>query len=329
MENRNIYKLDDVLLFFSVILLVPAAYFAWPWLKGLPEAGDWAAYVQEAPSVIGPRMIYVLSYLAGALLTQISGRYLRYQEKLSLKILDEVGYARKIRISEMSSRLGMNDRKVEKLVRKLSRVKSLNIGIEGDRIVRNRKSAAGVPPRSEAWDREGRNSDARSAHDHAPQEDREDSFSRSFVSETVSTADRVDEVRGKQEDLRDLFEQMRNGKKPDIDELRRKGFTVETKTTSTTSGGEDAGEDLRNLFEQLKSGKKVDFDELRRKGFNVETKTQHGTESGKAGAGKLPFSPPVMGLLLLLFMSPLWPIPLVIFIRKALKMRGMSGNDES
>ena len=257
MENRNIYKLDDVLLVLSVILLIPAAFFAWPWLKGLPDVKDMAAYIQAAPSFLGSQMIYVLSYIAGALLTQIAGRYLRYQETLSLKILDEVGYSRKVRISELSSRLGMSDGKVEKLVRKLSRVKSLNIGIEGDRIVRSRSAV--------------RSSEIRGNEERS--------------GEVRNTGDLRSEIKEKQVDLLSMMKQMKEtGEKPDLEELRRKGYTVETKTEYPTETRENV---------------------------------------------KMPFSFPVMGLLIFLFLTPLWPISLIIFIRKAMKQRGMSRNDET
>ncbi|MDC7234136.1 MAG: hypothetical protein PQJ58_12955 [Spirochaetales bacterium] len=275
MENRNIYKLDDVLLYLSLILLVPAVFFAWPWLKEIPNVQDMGAYIQDAPAVIGNELLYVLSYLAGAVLTQIAGRSLRYQEKLSLKILDEVGYSRKVRISEISSRLGMSEGKVEKLVRKLSRVKSLNIGIEGDRIVRSRASGKSPSPEPAAQRTE--------VVQEQSEESTDDLSSRM---EELKNSSTVKNLKTQDVDLVSMMEQMKKtGEKPDLKELHRK------------------------------------VREARENGSTVSRSTEENSKSQDK-----PFGCLGMGLLILLFMTPLWPIPLIIIIRKAVKQRGAAQN---
>ncbi len=271
MENRNIYKLDDVLLYLSLILLAPALFFAWPWLRGLPDASDLSVYFRMAPEVLGEQTIVVLSYLTGAVVSQIAGRYLRYQENLSLKILDEIGYSRKVRISEISSRLGMSEAKVTRLVRKLSGVASLEIGLEGDRIIRTRKTPAYRPPAPDTA------STVTPADSTAP-------------ASSAAPASSEPESGDTPQDLSSRFEQ-----------INKNGSTG----------------DLKSIFEEMKkSGETPDLKEIYRQTMapSQESSEHEGKPLGCMG----------MGILILLFMTPLWPIPLVIFIRKAIKQRGMS-----
>jgi hypothetical protein len=134
MENRNIYKMDDVLIVASFLMLIPAAYFSWPWLKILPQAEDISTYILSAPEVLGIRLNMVFLYLGGAVLAQLMGRLIRKQEKQALDVLDTILYMRNTTVDQLAANLAMPKNKVKKIIRKLTGIRSLNISLEGDSV---------------------------------------------------------------------------------------------------------------------------------------------------------------------------------------------------
>ena len=57
MENRNIYKMDDVLIILSYLMLIPCAFFAWPWLRTLQDAADINSFFSSAPGLQPEQLI--------------------------------------------------------------------------------------------------------------------------------------------------------------------------------------------------------------------------------------------------------------------------------
>jgi hypothetical protein len=141
MNKRNIYKMDDILLFLSLAMLALVVFLSLDWLKLFKEAEDFTAFLLMAPEVLGPRLYTVIMYALAAVTAQIIGRYIRFLEKKSLLILDELEKSSKIRLSELGMKLGMSEAKVKKLVVKLSGVSSLGIKLEGDKVIQKRASS--------------------------------------------------------------------------------------------------------------------------------------------------------------------------------------------
>lgn len=140
MNKRNIYKMDDILLFLSLAMLALVVFISLDWLRLFKEAEDFTAFILMAPEVLGPRLYTVIMYALAALTAQIIGRYIRFLEKKSLIILDELEKSSKIRLSELRMKLGMSEAKIKKLVIKLSKVSSLGIELDGDKVIQKRVS---------------------------------------------------------------------------------------------------------------------------------------------------------------------------------------------
>ena len=134
MENRNIYKMDDVLIIASYVMLIPTAFFAWPWLKTFQDAGDIQHFLQSAQVILGSRLNMAIMYAAGCLAAQFVGRIVRFKEKQSLKILDAMRYSGKTTVDQLAVSVGMSSSRVRSLVKKLSRIPSLNLTLDGDRV---------------------------------------------------------------------------------------------------------------------------------------------------------------------------------------------------
>ena len=132
MENRNIYKMDDVLIIASFLMLIPTAFFAWPWLITIQYAEDPKLFLLSAPEILGNRLNTVILYGVGVVLSQLIGRLVRFKEKQSLKILDAMQYSRKTSVDELSMSTGISAPRIRTLVRKLARIPSLNISLQGN-----------------------------------------------------------------------------------------------------------------------------------------------------------------------------------------------------
>ncbi len=134
MENRNIYKMDDILIIASFLMLLPTAIFAWPWLSLIPRVEDFPAFLKSAPDILGNRLSTVLLYAVGVILSQLVGRVVRYKEKQSLKILDAMQYSRKNTVDQLAMTTGISAPRLRTLIRKLARIDSLGISLEGDTV---------------------------------------------------------------------------------------------------------------------------------------------------------------------------------------------------
>ncbi len=145
MEKRNIYKADDVLIIGSLLMLIPAVYMAWPWLAGITTVTDWYGYVLSAPEILGINLFMSLFCLDSAVTAQIVGRILRHREKLSLDILDTVMYMGSATVSQVAGNLSLSEDRVRSLAQRLTRVRDLNLKMEGDVISRELFPGAGSP----------------------------------------------------------------------------------------------------------------------------------------------------------------------------------------
>lgn len=134
MENRNIYKMDDFLIISSYLIIIPLTVLAWPWLKDVTEYENFTHFFMEAPSILGSRLSIIALYLFGGLSSQLIGRIIRHGEKQSLEILDTLQFYKKTTIEQLSSQLSMSETKISSLVKKMSRISSLGISLDGDNV---------------------------------------------------------------------------------------------------------------------------------------------------------------------------------------------------
>ena len=134
MENRNIYKMDDFLIISSYIMIIPIIVLAWPLLSEFPRFESFNEFLNSAPSILGSRLNMIILYFAGAVSSQIVGRIIRFKEKQSLEILDTLQFYKKSTIPQLSSQLGMSESKILSLVKKMSRIPSLGISLDGEMV---------------------------------------------------------------------------------------------------------------------------------------------------------------------------------------------------
>ena len=145
MENRNLYKMDDFLIIISYLMIIPILVIAWPWLKSLTDFESIGAFFQSAPVLPGPRLSAIIMYGTGAVSSQIVGRVIRFKEKQSLEILDTLNFYKKTTVSQLSSQLNIAESKIISLVKKMTRIPSLGISIEGEIVTIGQKTETAMP----------------------------------------------------------------------------------------------------------------------------------------------------------------------------------------
>ncbi|MBI9098289.1 MAG: hypothetical protein JEY91_07410 [Spirochaetaceae bacterium] len=126
--------MDDFLIICSYIMIIPLVVLAWPWLRSITEFDSLSDFFLTAPAVLAPRLSAIILYGAGAVSSQVIGRIIRFQEKQSLDILDTLQFYKNTTIPKLSSQLGMAESKISALLKKMSRISSLGIRIEGEQV---------------------------------------------------------------------------------------------------------------------------------------------------------------------------------------------------
>lgn len=128
-KNKNLYKLDDVFIVISYLLILPLLYIFKPVLSYIIYD---AKNAQEVFLQFVQSQIVIISILLGSsIFLQILGRIIRQEEKVLVKILDIVVMYKTISINQLQHTLDMNKPKVEKYIKKLSNIGRLNIAYDG------------------------------------------------------------------------------------------------------------------------------------------------------------------------------------------------------
>lgn len=128
-KNKNLYKLDEVFIVISYLMIIPLLYVFRP---VLPFIIDDAENAREILTQFALSRIVIISILLGSLIfLQLLGRLIRKEEKVLAEILDIVVMYKTISINQLQHTLDMNQTKIEKYIKKLSNIGHLNIGFDG------------------------------------------------------------------------------------------------------------------------------------------------------------------------------------------------------
>ncbi len=128
-KNKNLYKLDDVFIVISYLLILPLLYIFKPVLSYVIYDAENA---QEVLLEFVQSHIVIISILLGSIIfIQILGRLIRKEEKVLVKILDTVVMYKTISINQLQHSLDMNKPQIEKYIKKLSNIGRLNIHFDG------------------------------------------------------------------------------------------------------------------------------------------------------------------------------------------------------
>ena len=288
MENRNIYKMDDFLIILSYLMILPTLFFAWPWLRTLPDAVEPVTFLESAPLILGARFNTVLLYAAGVVCVQFMGRIIRFKEKQSLKILDALGHSGKSSIRQLSMTTGLSESKVRSLARKLSRISSLEISVEDDKVSRGRKKSIFERPKYKVQDQRIPEAEV---------------FNESFVSGEGDSSESVSmKINGRKVDDKDIPPEVQAiMKDPSLGLIARMKKIQEY----TEAHPELNGEGVENL---KKINSFVD-----KRGFSKTGDTPKDLPQPKKYK---------IILFALLMMSPLWPVAIIMAIVYVIKNKG-------
>ena len=128
-KNKNLYKLDDVFIVISYLLILPLLYIFKPVLSHVIYDAENG---QEVLMQFAQSKIVLISILLGSVIfLQILGRLIRKEEKVLVKILDIVVMYKTISINQLQHTLDMSKPKIEKYIKKLSNIGRLNIHFDG------------------------------------------------------------------------------------------------------------------------------------------------------------------------------------------------------
>ena len=142
-KNKNLYKLDDVFIVISYLLILPLLYIFKPVLSYIIYDTENAqvVFIQFVQS-----QIVIISILLGSsIFLQVLGRFIRKEEKILVKILDIVVMYKTISINQLQHTLDMNKTKIERYINKLSNIGRLNISYDGT-YVKLELAAQSKPP---------------------------------------------------------------------------------------------------------------------------------------------------------------------------------------
>lgn len=141
-NNKNLYKLDDVFIVISYLLILPLLYIFKPILSYIIYDAENA---QEVLLQFVQSQKVIISILLGSIVfLQILGRLIRKEEKILVKILDIVVMYKTISINQLQHNLDMSQPKIEKYIKKLSNIGRLNIQFDGT-YVKLEMAAQSVP----------------------------------------------------------------------------------------------------------------------------------------------------------------------------------------
>jgi len=128
-KNKNLYKMDDVFIVISYLLILPLFYIFKPVLSYVIYDGENA---QEVLLEFVQSQMVIISILLGSIIfLQILGRLIRKEEKTLVKILDLVVMYKTISINQLQHSLDMKQPQIEKYIKKLSNIGRLNIHFDG------------------------------------------------------------------------------------------------------------------------------------------------------------------------------------------------------
>ncbi len=285
MENRNIYKMDDVLIIASFLMLIPMGFFAWPWLKEFQNYDDFMIFVQSAPKYLGGRLGTVILYGVGAVTAQLVGRGVRYKEKQSLKILDALEYSRKSTVDQLALSTGLSAPRIRTLVRKLSRIPSLNISLEGNNVL--------IGSRKNPYERSAESYERKPVSPARESGSSSSGTEASVVQPPVYETPRESSPKGEvPSELEAIMKDPQLGVIEKIRKLQEYG----------KAHPEYSQEDLKRMTQKY-SG-------------SMMKSPLTSSSDGKGSKKKFPII-----LLVILFMSPLWPVALIIVILTIIKQR--------
>lgn len=128
-KNKNLYKLDDIFIVISYLLILPLLYIFKPILSYVIYDAENA---QEVLLQFVQSQIVIISILLGSsIFLQVLGRIIRKEEKVLVKFLDIVVMYKTISINQLQHSLDMKQPQIEKYIKKLSNIDRLNIQFDG------------------------------------------------------------------------------------------------------------------------------------------------------------------------------------------------------
>jgi len=294
MENRNIYKTDDILIIASFLMLIPAVFFAWPLLSRIPQMEEISQFLEEAPVILGARMQMIFLYLAGAALAQLAGRIIRKKEKESLTIIDYMLYSRDMPVSKVASATGLSESRVRTLVRQLEKIPSVKISLQGERVLWGSSSgpdlgaASSIPPSYESPSAQSSESSPVDPPSGQNSETLRETHSSSHFSYTVNG-----EKKEMPPEIRAIMQDKSIGM---LEKIKR------VQEVSGAHSMEDLAKMVRNNPQSL----------------NSSSTTIKSDMTGSNNGKKPGFSPIVM---IILMITPLWPLGLFLLFRFIIKQK--------
>ena len=130
-RKRNLYKLDDVCLFLSVlffIVLIIQFRSLIPYLNG----SDFSILLDEALFIIKFLPLRLGIILFSALFFQIIGRVVRKKEKISLEIIDAISHRSRVSTANLSAEIGRDLVQIEKVAKQLAKLPGAGVSFDGN-----------------------------------------------------------------------------------------------------------------------------------------------------------------------------------------------------
>lgn len=131
MENSdNLYKLDDICLILSYLLLGGLIYLYWPAVALLlQDQFDAAGRLLGELFFAQPLLTAVLVF--SSILLHLFGRLIRHGEKASLAVIEVVKRQRRVDISQIAGQTAYSEAKVTGLLWQLSQVPGVGLSFDG------------------------------------------------------------------------------------------------------------------------------------------------------------------------------------------------------
>ncbi len=150
-KKKNLYKLDDFSLIFSVIIFI-VFIFQFRSLLPLLSGSDFNQLRDGALNIVLRSPIRLGILLFSAIFFQIVGRVVRKKESISLKVIDAIRHRSRVSLSNLSTELGLDSSSLEKIIRQLAAIPGAGVSFDGNYVKIEKESNEPVIPADKTFE---------------------------------------------------------------------------------------------------------------------------------------------------------------------------------
>ncbi|MBI9103599.1 MAG: hypothetical protein JEY99_14390 [Spirochaetales bacterium] len=206
-KRKNLYKMDDICLFLSVITFLIFLFQFRPLLPYF-KGSDFNLLLDVAKNIILASPIKMGGLLFSAIFLQIVGRVVRKKEIISMEVIDAISYRSRASVEGLASELGRDAESLEKIIKQLAAIPGAGVSYDG-KYVKIDRGESKTADDEYARDKDRMMNGEFSMSDNSAEDDYSEDSSIDEDGFPEDFPDVLKKVGVKPEDLKDKFERIR------------------------------------------------------------------------------------------------------------------------